>query len=179
MIYFYKANQLKLNTDKTKLLLIYKNKYSCIFKNFSFMAGRDKITPKPNIKILGTIIESNLKLDKEISKLASSLHNRINLIRKLTKYTTFKTRLQFLNAFVIGKINYMLPIYSLCTELNKNKLHKLLTTSARCAIGSYCFRKSLYYIFNKREHSDGLRPSSFSLLRRAGRALRALLGQFS
>jgi len=79
------------------------------------MAGNDKIYPQPNIKILGTIIENNIKLDKEISKLASTLHNRINSIRNLTKFTTFKTRLKFLNAFVIGKLNYMLPIYSLCS----------------------------------------------------------------
>merc|ERR1711984_55075 len=37
---------------------------------------------------------------------------------------------------------------------------------------NYCFLCFL----RQREHSDGLQPSSFSLLRRAGRALQALLG---
>ena len=103
---------------------------------------------------MGTILENNIKLDKEISKLASTLHNRINSIRNLTKFTTFKTRLKFLNAFVIGKLNYMLPIYSLCNTINKNKLHKIITTSARCAIGNYCFKKSLKYIFDKFKWMD-------------------------
>ena len=144
----------KLNTDKTKLLLIYKNKYNNTFKNFYFMAGHDKIIPKSSIKILGTYIDQNLKLDKEVSKLASQIHNRINNVRKLTKFTSFTSRLHLLNAFVIGKINYMIPIYSLCNSQNLNKIHKMITTAARCAIGSFCFRKSIRYMLCKCKWMD-------------------------
>ena len=101
------------------------------------------------MKILGTIIQGNLRLVKEIGKTTSILHNRINNIHLITPYTTFETRLNFFIAFVLGKLNYMLPIYSLAININYNKLHKIITTAARCAIGSYCFKKSIVYILKK------------------------------
>ena len=140
---------LKLNNDKTKLLLVYKNKHKNVLKNFKFHAGRDVITPKSSLKILGFILQNDLKTDKDIGKLAGQLHNRMNKIRTITKFTNFQTRLKFLNAFVIGKMNYMLPIYSLSDKTNIQKLHKILTTAGRTAIGSYCFKKSVSYILSK------------------------------
>ena len=90
---FYNINKLKINPDKTNLLLIYKDKY----------------TQSLN---LGFYIQSDLKLDNEIDKLVSALHNRINTKRQISRYTDFKIRLKFLNANVMSKINYMLPFYS-------------------------------------------------------------------
>ena len=43
----------------------------------------------------------------------------------------------------------MLPIYSNANQTNISKLHKILITAARAAIGSYCFKKSIRYILNK------------------------------
>ena len=108
---FYNINKLKINSDKTNLLLTYKPKFKDHFKNFYFFADNDKIKPKNVIKILGTYIKNDLKMDSEIGKLTGQLHNRISAIRTLTKFTDFKTRLKFLNANVIGKLNYALPLY--------------------------------------------------------------------
>ena len=107
------------------------------------------IEPKKCIKILGFMLQDDLKTDREINKISSQLHNRINNIRSLTKYTTFSTRLKFLNAYVIGKLNYMVPMYSIADLVNLNKLHKIITTAGRAAIGSYCHKKSIKYILNK------------------------------
>ena len=91
----------------------------------------------------------DLKLDKEINILCSKLHNRIYNIKKISQYTDFKTRLSFLNSFVIGKLNYMLPLYLHAPEALINKLHKATMTAARCAIENFCFKKSCCYILKK------------------------------
>ena len=103
--------KLKLNPDKTKILITNKPKFDQNLKNFHFYAKEYKIVQKKVIKILGTYIRRDLKLDSEIGKLVGQLHNRIYNIKLITKYTKFKTRLDFLNANVIGKLNYMLPLY--------------------------------------------------------------------
>ena len=46
-------------------------------------------------------------------------------------------------------MNYMAPIYSMATKENINKLHKIIMTAARAAIGSFCFKKSIHYILSK------------------------------
>ena len=137
---FYNINKLKINADKTNLLLIYKDKYKQTLNNFHFKAEQFKIFSKNTIKILGFYIQSDLKYETEINKLVSTLHNRINTIRQISKYTDFKTRLKFLNANVMSKLNYMLPFYSSITEELTHKLHKVIMTSARMAIGDYCYK---------------------------------------
>ena len=146
---FYNINKLKLNPDKNKILIIYNKKFEYIFKNFSFKAENYIIKRSNVIKILGTYVQSDLKLDREISKLSSNLHNRINNLRQIKEYTDFKTRLSFLNSFVIGKMKYMIPLYMNAPAYEIKKLHKVLMTSARLAIGSYCFKKSCDYMLKK------------------------------
>ena len=43
----------------------------------------------------------------------------------------------------------MVPIYSMASEDNLKKLHNIIMTAARAAIGSYCFKKSVRYILDK------------------------------
>jgi len=120
-----------------------------IFKNFQFKAQNYIIKRSDTIKILGTYIQKDLRLDREIMNLSSQLHNRIFNLRKIQKYTDFQTRLSFINSFVIGKLNYMLPLYTNAPNYLINKLHKVIMTGARAAIGNYCFRKSFNYILEK------------------------------
>ena len=149
MLSFYNANRLKINPDKTNLLLINKPKHDIITKNFSFWAGNYLIKTKKVIKILGIYIRRDLKMDTQVGKLCSELHNRINNIRNISKFSTFKTRLNFVNAFVIGKLIYALPLYMGLNQKLLTKLHKVIMTAARAAIGSFCFKKSKTYILNK------------------------------
>ena len=119
------------------------------FKNFSFQAGGDTIKNSYFIKILGTYIQCDLKMDKTINKICSELHHKIFNIRTLTPYTNFNTRSKFLNSFVMGKLYYMVPIYSLANKDNLQKLHKVIMTAARAAIENFCFQKSIQYILTK------------------------------
>ena len=43
----------------------------------------------------------------------------------------------------------MVPINSLANNDNLQKLHKVIMTAARAAIGNFCFRKSIQYILTK------------------------------
>ena len=43
----------------------------------------------------------------------------------------------------------MLPLYSNATKLNLDKIHKIIVTAARAAIGNYCYKKSISYILSK------------------------------
>ena len=105
------------------MIIINKPKWDNIFKNFTFKAGNHIVKAKPKIKILGIWLQNNLKMDSQVNKLASNLHNRINAINKIKPFTNFKSRLSFLNAYVIGKFNYMLPLYNKLPNHLNNKLH--------------------------------------------------------
>ena len=47
---YYNINKLKINPDKTLLLLVYKNKFINNLKDFSFKADQHLIKPKKILK---------------------------------------------------------------------------------------------------------------------------------
>ena len=49
----------------------------------------------------------------------------------------------------MSKLNYMLPFYSSLTDDLIQKLHKVIMTSARMAIGDYCFKVQCNKILSK------------------------------
>ena len=120
-----------------------------IFKNFYFMAHDYKIEPVKGMKILGFYLRNDLKLDSQIGKLSANLHNKIYQLRKLSKYTDFSTRNIFIKSYIMGKINYVIPLYMNASIININKLQKVIMNAARTSIGNYCFKKSKIYILQK------------------------------
>ena len=155
---YYNINKMKINNDKNKLLIINKPKLDNVLKNFHFFAKDEIVRAQFKIKILGTWIQNDMRMDADINKLLSILHNRINNIRKINKYTDFHSRLNFINGFVMGKMNYMIPMYNKLPDYLHRKLHKITMTAARAAIGNYCYRKSTSYILDKCKwlHIDNL-----------------------
>ena len=130
-------------------MLIYKNKFTNNLKDFTFSAGNYTIKPKKTIKNLGYILRDDLKPDSQIGTMCANLHNKIFELKKLTKFTNFKTRLNFVQAIVMGKINYLTPLFLNANKNQIDKIHKVQMTAARAAIGNYCFKKSKNYILKK------------------------------
>ena len=140
---------MKINADKSVLMLVHKPKFNISLNKFTFNAENYIIKAKNTIKILGIYIRKDLKYDAQIGRLCSNLHNWIHEIRKISMYTNFKTRLTFIKSYVIGKLMYAMPIYMGINNILTTKIHKVIMAGARAAIGNYCFRKSIYYILNK------------------------------
>ena len=146
---FYTINHLFINAEKMHLILTHKPKYKIMLKNFSFQANKYKIIPKKFIKILGFYIRSDLKLTSQVGKVSSELHNRLHELSRVSQYLDFSTRLSFVNAYILGKIQYAMPLYYGLNNELENKFHKILMRSARLVIGNYCPKKTIGYILDK------------------------------
>ena len=101
------------------------------------------------IKIMGIQVNHDLNIDNHLNYITSKCYNVVHNIKKVTKYTDQGSRLRFINAHVLGKLGYMLPILSSANTRQMNKVHKLVMFSARTIIGDYCFKKSINYILGK------------------------------
>ena len=80
-------------------------------------------------------------MDSQIGTLCAELHNKLYNLRKVTKYTDIKTRLKFLNAHIMGKIQYLLPLYKGSNLDQLAKIHKVIMYAAKSAIGHSCLKK--------------------------------------
>ena len=77
-----------------------------------------KVNQVSKVKILGYIIQSNLRNDKQINKTISNINNRLYNIKKLGTQTLIKSRTILVKAIVIGKLNYALALLSNSTKHN-------------------------------------------------------------
>lgn len=113
------------------------------------MANNFKIKQKPTIKILGSYVSNDLKIDNHLNNILKQCYNRIHMLKRITKYTDFNTRLKFSNAHVMGKLNYMLPLLSSTNKTQLKKVHKLVMFAARTVHGHYCYKTSIKNILSK------------------------------
>ena len=68
---FYTINMLQINPDKTKMIVICKNKMRDECKNINFMAGKYNIKQDINIKILGFYLQNDMCLDRQTNNIVS------------------------------------------------------------------------------------------------------------
>ena len=122
-------------------MIIHQQKLKNVFKDCQLKAGQYIIKPKYVIKTLGHYIRSDLKLDSDIGKLCSNLNYRINKINQIKKYTNFETRLKFINANVMSKLNFCLPFYIGAEFHLIKRLYNVQMKAARAAIGSFASKK--------------------------------------
>ena len=98
---------------------------------------------------MGFTIRYDNGLETQKGNLCANLHFRISNIRKLPKLTNFKTRLTFIKSLGIGKLIYVIPLYTQTINAQINKFHKVIMAAPWASIGSYCFKKSIGYILGK------------------------------
>ena len=119
----YNINKLIINKDKTELMIVCKNCFRKTTKNIQMYASGYKVNQVPKVKILGHIIQSNLRNDKQINKTISNINNCLYNIKKLGTQTLIKSHTILVKAIVIGKLNYALALLS---NSNKTKLQNLI-----------------------------------------------------
>ena len=88
---FYLVNKLKINHDKTEMLVTCKSRLRDMTKNLTFMAGQFTISQKEYITILGYKITNNLQPLKQISFTISQCYYRLNCIRLVKDVINFMT----------------------------------------------------------------------------------------
>ena len=101
------------------------------------------------VKILGYIIQSNIKNNSQINKLTSNLNNRIYGIKTLSNKTSKKTREILVKSIVIGKLNYTLPLLINSTKSQLQKLNTIINRCGKTIMGNPCLRWTSARILDK------------------------------
>ena len=147
----YDINKLKINNDKTELMVICKPKYRKDTKSIKITASGHKVKQVNKAKILGYTMLNNLNHDKHISTITSNINHRLFNIKKLTQHTTVQSRKILVKAIVIGKLNYGLPLLCNARQDQLTHLNTLITKSCRTIMGSRCPRWNNDKLLNRCE----------------------------
>ena len=126
---YYTSNRLKINIDKTQILLSGSN-----VKVRGNIVIEDKtIYNKPNMKILGTIYSEDTKFNNHVTfgtnSLLTQLKRRSAAITRIAKPFDLKFKSQLIQSLLIGKIRYNIQTWgNLSVEL-KYKINKIISNT--------------------------------------------------
>ena len=141
-------NRLKLNSDKTHLMLLgtdktWRSKLTGDSLKLSTDPDMDMIKTSRCEKVLGCIVSQNLKWADHIllneKSLVRQLTTRLSALKSISASANFKTRLMFANGIFLSKLAYAMPVWGGCEEYLVRSLQIVQNKAARlvCRKGIY------------------------------------------
>ena len=134
---FMGSHQLKLNSDKTHLLVIRSDAARRSNPEFTVTlnTSTEIIQPSKSEKLLGGIMAQNLKFTEHIQdhedSMLKALNSRINALKKVSHSASFKTRKTVANGIIISRLIYLIPLWSGCQKYLMNSLQVMQNKAAR------------------------------------------------
>ena len=124
------VNELKLNHDKTEIMLIY-SKYHTrpLFSYFSI--GNERLTTTANARSLGVVLDDNTLFDVHVSDICRSSFNQLRNLSKIRKYLTRESSEIAVHAFITSKLDYCNSLLYGCRKTQLKKLQNVQQTAAR------------------------------------------------
>ena len=129
------SNSLKLNDDKTELL-VFHSRYTprpCID---SIKIGNDDIQTSNSAKNVGVILDNTLSYEKQVTAICKSAYYHLHNIRRIRKYLNQETTKMIIHAFVTSKMDYCNSLlYGLPNSMIQ-RLQSIQNTAARLVTGT-------------------------------------------
>merc|ERR1712240_711096 len=107
---FYAINRLKLNPDKTRLMVVCKPNRREEVRNFVLRAGDYIIGQKDKIKVLGIFFSSGLTNHVNVSNIISKVNFGMFAMREAFKFSNKKSKIIFFKSMVLSVIRYCSPL---------------------------------------------------------------------
>merc|ERR1712115_533391 len=145
----YTINRLKLNPDKSRVMVVCRPNRREETKNFVMRAGEYIIEQKDKIKVLGVYFTSGLSNHVNISNIISKVNFRLNTMREAFKFSNKNTKIIFLNSMVISIFRYCSPILIDSEVKVLDKLQTLIMKCTRPILGIKSFKMSTLQIMTE------------------------------
>ena len=134
---YFKANQLKLNTNKTKTVIFRRKSLPSSQNLPDILLDGEKLGIYEEAQFLGITIDSTLNWDKHCSNVADKISRNncvINRVKNLLPPPSLKT---LYHSFIQPHISYGLPAWGGCNAHNKKRIVSIQKRAIRTITKSY------------------------------------------
>lgn len=129
-------NMLKLNEDKTELIIFSPKHLNCHIPDLKLKVGNSIISSVPIVKNLGVYFDSHLTNEKQVSAIIRSCHFHICNIGRIRRFITTSACKTLVNALVTSRLDYGNTLLFGINKSTLNKLQKIQNTAARLVTGT-------------------------------------------
>ena len=119
LIQWFKDNYMKLNEDKSKLLLSIKD------ENISLKVGTETIFDSQSEKLLGIKIDNNLTFKGHVSNLYKKANQKLNALARISHYMSSDKLKVLMKAFIVSQFSYCPLIWMFHSRKLKNRINKI------------------------------------------------------
>ena len=128
------TNFLKLNDDKTEVLVVSKNaktSNNISTKITPIKIGDSMVEPKDQVRNLGVLFDSTCSLEKHVNNICKGAYHQIRNIRMVRKYLDVESTKTLVHAYVTSRLDYCNSLLYGIPKCLVNKLQRVQNTAAR------------------------------------------------
>ena len=136
---WYKVNRLKINIDKTKVMLIGSKSQLKSLNVNDFILSYDD-TPLElveNAKYLGMFINCDISWDFYVRRLCQSTYYHISLLRRLRHIFPMNLLLQMYKSYIQPRLDYGITLYGCSTQKNIDLVQRVQNHAARLIMNNF------------------------------------------
>ena len=115
---WFANNRMKANHDKCHILLNTQERFNIQIANFTIKFSKAK-------KLLGIILDKNLKFDMHVESICQKANRKLNALARIANYMELPKRRILLNAFFKSQFNYCPAIWMFPSRTLNNKINRL------------------------------------------------------
>ena len=141
---WYKVNRLKINIDKTKVMLTGSKSQLKSLNVDDFILSYDD-TPLElveNAKYLGMFINCDISWDFYVRRLCQSTYYHISLPRRLRRIFPMNFLLQVYKSYIQPRLDYDITLYGCSTQKNIDLFQRVRNHAARLIMGNFEYKLS-------------------------------------
>ena len=126
------ANKLKLNDDKTEVMLITSNRMSTAIPVPDFFAvGNSSVPFSDTVKNLGVTLDCHLSMKAHVINIVSTANFELRRISSIRRFLTPEATATLVSAFVLSRLDYCNSLLTGCPQSLIGRLQNVQNNAAR------------------------------------------------
>ena len=134
---YFRANKLKLNTGKTKVVFFRKKSKKIDYDEIVVNLDGDRLKFEEEATFLGIIIDSHLNWDKHCNKVANTISRNNGALNRVKKILPPDSLKLLYNSFILPHLQYGLAAWGGCSNQNKKRITTIQKRAVRTVSKSY------------------------------------------
>ena len=131
MKYWMAANYLKLNQEKTEILVVKKKNTKQVFEVEHINIGDTAITPSQTVRNLGVLFDSHLSMKDHVRATCKRAFFEIRNISRIRQFLDTASTKTLVHAYVTSKLDYCNSLLIGLPKCELDKLQRVMNCAAR------------------------------------------------
>lgn len=134
---YFKANKLKLNTKKTKMVCFRKKSQNVNLNDVNIYLDGDRLNFEEQAVFLGMTLDSHLTWDKHCNHVANTISRNNGAINRVKKFLPPSTLKILYNSLILPHLQFGLAAWGGCSGQNKKRIISIQKRAIRTVSKSY------------------------------------------